>query len=122
MAKLTTADNLTVLILVAGLAFGGYSYQKSNDGLGALAPEAKGTGTNGVEKVDLGNDTVENTPMAPITVSMPGADAGCTNLPEIRVLHRAWNAHLGAMFATGGPLATEGSLACKYGAIVKWVR
>jgi outer membrane protein OmpA-like peptidoglycan-associated protein len=122
MAKLTTAGKLTALILVAGVAFGGYSYWKSKGGGFDFAPSAKGTGTNVVEKVDLNNNAVENGPSSPVNVTMPGDDPGCSDQPEIRILHWAWNAHMGAMFAVGGPQSAKGSLACKYGVNVKWIR
>ena len=123
MAKLTTAGKLASLIVVAGLAYGGYSFWKSKGGsLTSLAPEAKGAGSNVPDKVDLPSGGPDGGPTTVVNVGMPGEDAGCTDLPEIRVLHWAWNAHLGAFFATGGKQSTHNSLACKYGANVKWIR
>jgi len=123
MAKLTTAGKIAALILIAGIAYGGYRVFVAKGGsLASLAPEAKGGGSNVPVKVDLSNDAVEGGPVVVRNVSMPGEGEGCSNLPEIRILHWAWNAHLGAFFATGGERSTQGSLACKYGANVKWTR
>ena len=45
MAKLTTAGKIAALILVAGIAYGGYRVFVAKGGsLASLAPEAKGTG------------------------------------------------------------------------------
>ncbi len=123
MAKLTTAGKTAALILIAGLAFGGYKVWTSRGGsLEGIMPTAKGTGSNVPNKVELSNDAVQGGGTAATNVSMPGEGEGCTDRPEIRVLHWAWNAHLGAMFAVGGPQSTKGSLACKYGVNVKWTR
>jgi outer membrane protein OmpA-like peptidoglycan-associated protein len=54
--------------------------------------------------------------------SMPGMRPGCINLPEVRLLHGAWNAQMGLMFATGGRQATEGSLMCSHGVHLKLLR
>lgn len=124
MAKLTTTGKIAALIVTAGVLFGGYSVWKSKGGsLADLAPDAKGAGTNDVKKVDLGGNAVNNEGAIPVSnVVMPTDIPGCTDKPEIRILHWAWNAHMGAMFATGGPQSTQNSLACKYGVNVKWTR
>ncbi len=123
MAKLTTAGKIAALILVAGVAFGGYTYWKSKGGsLAGLVPEAKENKTNTVGRVDLPSGGPDGGATVVSNVAMPGSGEGCSDRPEIRILHWAWNAHLGAFFATGGEQSTEGSLACKYGANVKWAR
>jgi outer membrane protein OmpA-like peptidoglycan-associated protein len=48
--------------------------------------------------------------------------AGCTNLPEVRFYHWAWNAQMGMMLATGGKQAQSGSLMCKHGVNLVLVR
>src|SRR5688500_10341014 len=45
-------------------------------------------------------------------VALPGSKPGCTDRPEVRFLHWAWNSQMGLMFATGGQQATAGSLMC----------
>ncbi len=123
MAKLTTAGKIAALIIVAGVAFGGYKVWKSKGGsFASLAPPAQGSESNIPGKVNLPSGGPEGGTTTVSNVSMPSDGAGCTDRPEIRVLHWAWNAHLGAMFAVGGPQSTSGSLACKYGVNVKWTR
>jgi hypothetical protein len=47
---------------------------------------------------------------------------GCTDKPEIRLYHGAWNAQMGMMYATGGKQAAVGSLMCKHGVNLKLIR
>lgn len=55
-------------------------------------------------------------------VTMPGTSAGCTEYPEIRYFHWAWNSQMGAMFANGGKQSTEGSLMCRNGVNLRFIR
>jgi OOP family OmpA-OmpF porin len=48
--------------------------------------------------------------------------AGCAEKPEVRLLHWAWNAQMGMMYAVGGTQATAGSLMCRNGVNLKLVR
>src|SRR5205085_10124046 len=52
----------------------------------------------------------------------PGANAGCSDLPEVRMLVWAWNAQMGLMFANGGPQAASNSLMCKERVNLKLLR
>lgn len=57
------------------------------------------------------------------TVAPPtSAKAGCAQLPEVRMLHWAWNAQQGLLFATGGKQSVEGSLMCQNGVNLKLTR
>ncbi|MEQ1504023.1 MAG: OmpA family protein [Myxococcota bacterium] len=53
-------------------------------------------------------------------VADPGA--GCTDKPEVRLYHWAWNAQMGLVYATGGKQATADSLMCRHGVNLKLVR
>ncbi len=120
MAKLTTAGKLASLIVVAGIGFGVYKY--TGGSMGNLLPEKKGGGTNEVKPVKIDDKPVVNYGEAIENVTIPTDIPGCTDKPEIRILHWAWNAHMGAMFATGGPQSTKNSIACNNGVNVKWTR
>jgi outer membrane protein OmpA-like peptidoglycan-associated protein len=52
---------------------------------------------------------------------MPGTTP-CNDRPQVRALVWAWNAQMGWMFANGGPRTTEGSLMCKRGVNLEFVR
>src|SRR4029078_8210201 len=73
---------------------------------------------------DLKDGASAQTPaaIADRKVSLPGENPGCTDKPEVRFYHWAWNTQMGAMFATGGPQATKGSLMCKNGLNLRFIR
>jgi OmpA-OmpF porin, OOP family len=54
--------------------------------------------------------------------SVTDAPGGCTNLPEVRFYHWAWNAQMGLMLAAEGKQAAAGSIACAHGVNLKLVR
>jgi outer membrane protein OmpA-like peptidoglycan-associated protein len=58
-------------------------------------------------------------PDQPDVPAMTPKAAGCTNLPEVRLWHWAWNAQMGLMYATGGKQATADSFMCKNGVNLK---
>jgi OOP family OmpA-OmpF porin len=64
----------------------------------------------------------ESLPAGDLAVRLPGSDPGCSHLPELRALVWAWNAQLGWMFASGGPVATRGSLMCERGVNLRLTR
>ncbi|MGV3617783.1 MAG: OmpA family protein [Fimbriimonas sp.] len=123
MAKLTPVGKVAVLLVVGGVAFGGYKYLQGSGKLGELIPEGKTVGTNTPPKANLPEINPDNGGQPDTPVAMPaGGGGGCTDKPEVRFLHWAWNAQLGAMFATGGKQATEGSLMCGQGVNLRFIR
>ncbi len=117
--RLTAAGKVIVLVLVLGVAAGGWKlWQRFG---GSLVPEKQGEQSTVPNRADLpeGGSTTGGTG-APVT--LPGSDPGCTDKPEVRMLGYAWNAQMGIHFANGGPQATRGSLMCKHGVNFKWAR
>jgi OmpA-OmpF porin, OOP family len=104
----------------AGLvAYSGYKY----GWLDKLVPGAKTREAAVPAKANLPTLNIDaNSGYTPPAVTAPGSKPGCTKLPEVRMLVWAWNAQMGAMFANGGPQATNGSLMCKDGVNLKFIR
>jgi len=118
--RLTPAGKVIVLILVVGVAVGGYKlFQRFG---GSLIPEKAGESSMVPNKIDLPSNSGNSTSGTGAPVTLPGNDAGCTDKPEVRMLGYAWNAQMGIHFANGGPQATSGSLMCKHGVNFRWSR
>ncbi|MBM3766977.1 MAG: OmpA family protein [Acidobacteria bacterium] len=108
------------IIFTLGLGLVGYSLNKYGI-LDKLIPGAKVRESTEIGKIDL--PTATTTAASNVTAaSLPGSKRGCDNKDEIRFYHWAWNAQMGMMFATGGPQSSDGSLMCKEGANVRFVR
>jgi OOP family OmpA-OmpF porin len=87
-----------------------------NPGLtGKIAPIAPQQSSNVPPTAKLPDDVAG----FPTAADAPG---GCTNLPEVRFFHWAWNAQMGMMLAAGGKQAIAGSLACAHGVNLKLIR
>ena len=114
--QLTPVGKVTVLVVVAGVAFGVY---KSWD---RIAPGAATKNVVVPTKVDLPDKGTANLGVTTTDFQVAGDAPGCTTDPEVRVLGYAWNAQQGMLLATGGPQATQGSLMCKNGVNLKWAR
>lgn len=114
-----------VIIVVALLVAAFFSVRRFAPGLlNKLVPGAKARETVVPQKADLPSLPSEssNQQASNRNVAMPGEGAGCTDQPEVRFYHWAWNSQMGMMFATGGPQATQGSLMCKHGVNLKLIR
>ncbi|MBM3782966.1 MAG: OmpA family protein [Acidobacteria bacterium] len=108
------------VIFALGLGLVGYSLNRYGL-LDKLIPGAKVRESTDVGKIDLPTVAITGSSnVAP--VSMPGSKRGCDDKPEVRFYHWAWNAQMGMMFATGGPQSADGSLMCKEGANIRFVR
>jgi outer membrane protein OmpA-like peptidoglycan-associated protein len=112
------------IIVVALLVAAFFSVRQFAPGLlDKIVPAAKGRESVVPEGADLPDLPAQAATQASTrNVAMPGEGPGCTDLPEVRLYHWAWNAHMGAMFANGGKQSTEGSLMCKNGVNLKFLR
>lgn len=118
--RIKPAGKLIILIVFIGIAFIGYNLWGSK-----LAPGPKGPGTvtPGPINIPKGGGEVNDPSTGSVEVKLPEVgDPGCTDKPEVRLLHWAWNAQMGMILATGGQQATRGSLMCSHGVNLKLVR
>jgi len=122
--KLTPLAKLVVVLAFAVVAF--FSVKKfAPDLLGKLVPAAKDKESVVPKKADLpGIDTqsASTDPKPQPRVDLQGAEPGCTDKPEVRMLVWAWNAQMGIMYGNGGPQAAKGSLACQNGVNLSLIR
>ena len=109
---------LTAKIFIAAVVVGAVAViLVLNPGLfGKIAPTAPAQSSNIPPVAALPGD---GTGAFPTVGDAPG---GCTNLPEVRFYHWAWNAQMGMMLAAGGKQAIAGSMACAHGVNLKLVR
>lgn len=92
-------------------------------GMGALVPKAQVRSSVVPDKAQLPEIAEPSRTGAPSgATSMPGTEPGCADLPEVRMDLWAWNSQMGAMFANGGPRATQGSLMCQHGVNLRFLR
>lgn len=114
-----------ILIFLIGLSLVGYSLYRYGlldaRWLDVIIPAAKVREAKVPAKAELPPAAVAQSP-AVAPVAPPGTKAGCTERPEVRFLHWAWNAQMGLMFATGGSQAATGSLMCGKGVNLRLVR
>ncbi len=130
--RIKPIGKLIILILLAGALFGGYRLMagsgKGGSLLAKIAPSAKAKPSVVPAKADLPDAADPNPAGGTLTnasdtaADLPGSGAGCADKPEVRLLHWAWNAQMGLMYANGGKQATTGSLMCKRGVNLKLIR
>jgi outer membrane protein OmpA-like peptidoglycan-associated protein len=121
--RLTPVGKLVLLLLIAGVAFGGYRLFGSK-----LAPGAKPKETVNVPKINLPDanpSTSDDGTPAPAASAFPvvtSSNPGAAGKPEVRMLSWAWNAQMGIFYANGGPQATQGSIMARRGVNLKIAR
>lgn len=115
--KLTPLSKFLIVALVAGI--GGFFVYKNRE---SIAPSAKKEVTSNIPPVASLPGDVPGSKTGPGGAAAPNAPPGCTDKPEVRFYHWAWNAQAGMMLATGGKQATADSLMCKNGVNLKLVR
>jgi len=124
--QLKPMGKLVVLILVVGLVVGVWRFWSK------IAPSAA-TKTAVVPKMGElptnanagGGETAPDTSSAAQvggSVVPINTDIGCAEKPEVRLLGYAWNAHIVMHYALGGPQSAHGSLMCKHGVNLKFMR
>ncbi|HEY2512830.1 MAG TPA: OmpA family protein [Polyangiaceae bacterium] len=111
--RLTIAAKVFIAAVIVGAATAIFYL---NPGLaGKVAPTAEKTASNIPPTATLPDEAKS----FPTVADAPG---GCTNLPEVRFYHWAWNAQMGIMLATGGKQAVAGSAMCAKGVNLKLIR
>ena len=121
--RIKPVGKLIILILVVGLAYGGYRIWSGGGGLASLLPQKESAASKVPVQRDLPTiNFEESTAASNVSVALPGSTPGCLDEPEMRFLLWAWNSQMGLMFANGGPQATENSLMCSEGVNLKLLR
>jgi OOP family OmpA-OmpF porin len=121
--RLKTPGKIALLIIIIGLAAGGYRFWSSHGGgLSSLMPAAQTVQSMVPPRADLPSANTSGGDTAAVDVVLPGSEPGCTDKPPVKMLGYAWNAQMGLLFANGGPEATTGSLMCKHGVNLTWER
>ena len=113
MGKLTPlSKGLIVAVVLAAVGTGIYVNRDK------WMPGKKTAQKSNVPPVaDLPDQKTAKRPEVPVPT-----EGGCTDLPEVRFYHWAWNAQSGMMLATGGKQAVKDSLMCKHGVNLKLIR
>lgn len=118
--RLKTSGKIIIFLLVVGGAFGAYRLFGGN--LASLMPGRETTSSNVPVKVDLPTGELSSDPGETTDVNLPSNSTVSGGGPQIRFLHWAWNAQMGAIFANGGKETTEGSLMAKRGVNLQFTR
>lgn len=124
--KIKPLGKAIMVILAVGLGFGAYRLAtgggSGGGGLAGLIPQAQTVESVVPVKADL--PTINNQP-PPKTIenlNLPSSTPAQASGKRVRVLHWAWNAHLGILFANGGKTTTKGSLMDERGVFVEFTR
>lgn len=117
--KLTPLSKILIVALIVG--GGGYFAYKNRESIAPSAKSKNEVGSNIPPVASLPSDAPGSN-AGKSTPATPAAPPGCTDKPEVRFYHWAWNAQSGMMLATGGKQATADSLMCKNGVNLKLIR
>jgi len=113
--RLTVTAKIFIAAVIMGVV--GVIFYLNPGLLGKVAPTAAQPSSNVPPVAALPG---ENTAAAVAAVA--DAPPGCSQLPEVRFYHWAWNAQMGMMLANGGKQAVAGSLMCQKGVNLKLIR
>lgn len=115
--RLKRGPKVIAALILSGVAFAGVRYALESGLISAGTSASKQPSR--VELPQLADPPSES---LPDQVVMPGRDGGCPELPQTRALVWAWNAQMGWMFANGGVESTSGSMMCRAGVRLKFIR
>lgn len=110
--KIKPAGKIALLIVILGLLFGAWR-AFSGGGLGGLIPSAKQQASTVPITADIPTFDGSKSTANIKDLTLPGEGKFNGGGTEMRWLLWAWNAHMGLMFANGGPETTEGSIMSK---------
>jgi OOP family OmpA-OmpF porin len=111
--RITVAGKIFIAAVIVGVVV--LIFVLKPDLLGKVAPTAP-QGTSSIPPTANLPDEAKGFP------AVTDAPGGCTDLPEVRFYHWAWNAQMGMMLATGGKQAIKGSAMCANGVNLKLIR
>jgi OmpA-OmpF porin, OOP family len=111
--KLKAGGKVAVLIIILAALFGAYRMISGGGGFGSLIPSAKVVESSKPISVNIPSFDPKTTPVNVKDITLPSGGQYTGGGDQVRWLLWAWNAHMGLMFANGGPQTTTSSLMAK---------
>lgn len=106
MARLKTAPKVFLALMGAGAVFGGVWWANSQGYFGRPGG-GKSTVPQAAELQDIKDAPTSG---AVVKLPPPSVEPAKSGPPTIKIMHYAWNAHRGLIYANGGSRTTKGSI------------